>query len=105
MMSTPNKMSPTPHAYAPAEGRIDAGRFDRLMAHGCGRETNTHSSAVFVWVFVSVALLYLECPLTGLQDIGACVNKSVIIKGSLVTFIYRHSNTHTHTHTCAAQAC
>lgn len=48
-----------PCAYAPAEGCIDAGKFDRLMAHGCGRETNTHASAVFVWVFVSVALLYL----------------------------------------------
>lgn len=65
------------------------------MAHGYGREANTYSSAVFVWVFVSVALIYLGCPLTGLgvfpgpnglQDIGACVNKSgVIIKGSLVT--------------------
>lgn len=112
LMPTPNKMSPTPRAYAPAESRIDAGRFHRLTAHACRTETNTHSNTVFVWVLVSVALLYLGCPLTGLgvfpgpnrlQDTGACINKSsVSTEGSLVT---PYTHTQIHTPSSTAQRC
>lgn len=103
---------PNPHANAPAEGHIDAGRFHRLIAHACRTETNTHSNAVFVWVLVAVALLYLVCPLPGLgvfpglnrlQDTGSCINKSsVSIKGSLVT-PYTHMQIQTYSST--AQRC
>lgn len=112
LMPTPNKMSPTPRAYAPEESRIDAGRFHRLTAHACRTETNTHSNTVFVWVLVSVALLYLGCPLTGLgvfpgpnrlQDTGASINKSsVSTEGSLVT---PYTHTQIHTPSSTAQRC